>query len=145
MVRFLLLSILLSSCAINTPLLDNSNVKFSPSVPEDVQFYITNSLIKNSESKVSFSAYSINEYKILAGSSIRPLENEIKISLASEIIVNDTSFDVSYQIKKIYNSNELNPLAENQRKEFIIKQSLEEIIQKINMEISKIEMQSIKS
>ncbi len=145
MVRFLLLSILLSSCAINTPLLDNFNVKFSPSVPEDVQFYITNSLIKNSESKVSFSAYSINEYKILAGSSIRPLENEIKVSLTSEIIVNDISFDVSYQIKKIYNSNELNPLAENQRKEFIIKQSLEEIIQKINMEISKIEMQSIKS
>ena len=145
MVRFLLLSILLSSCAINTSLLDNSNVKFSPSVPEDVQFYITNSLIKNSESKVFFSAYSVNEYKILAGSSIRPLENEIKISLTSEIIVNDISFDVSYQIKKIYNSNELNPLAENQRKAFIIKQSLEEIIQKINMEISKIEMQSIKS
>ena len=145
MVRFLLLSILLYGCTINTPLLDNSNVKFSPSVPEDVQFYITNSLIKNNESKVSFSAYSVNEYKILAGSSIRPLENEIKISLTSEIIVNYISFDVSHQIKKIYNSNELNPLAENQRKEFIIKQSLEEIIQKINMEISKIEMQSIKS
>ena len=40
-------------------------------------------------------------------------------------------------LKKIYNTNELNPLAENQRKEFIVMQSLDEIIQQINMEISK--------
>ena len=145
MVRFLLLSILLSSCAINTSLLDNSNVKFSPSVPEDVQFYITNSLIKNSESKVFFSAYSVNEYKILAGSSIRPLENEIKVSLSITAVLNNESYELSYIIKKIYNTNELNPLAENQRKEFIVMQSLDEIVQQINMEISKIEMQSIKS
>ena len=101
--------------------------------------------IENDASELSFSEYGVNEYKILAGNSIRPLENEIKVSLSVKAVLNSESYEFSYIIKKIYNTNELNPLAENQRKEFIVMQSLDEIIQQINMEISKIEMQSIKS
>ena len=96
-------------------------------------------------SEISFSEYGVDEYKILAGSSIRPLENEIKVSLSLTAVLDNESYELSYIIKKIYNTNELNPLAENQRKEFIVMQSLDEIVQQINMEISKIEMQSIKS
>jgi hypothetical protein len=145
MIRCFYLALILSSCAIDTSLINNSNYKFDSTVPLDIQFHIINDLIENDASELSFSEYGVNEYKILAGNSIRPLENEIKVSLSVKAVFNSKSYEFSYIIKKIYNTNELNPLAENQRKEFIVMQSLDEIIQQINMEISKIEMQSIKS
>ena len=145
MIRCFYLALILSSCAIDTSSINNSNYKFDSTVPLDIQFHIINDLIENDASELSFSEYDVNEYKILAGNSIRPLENEIKVSLSIKAVLNSKSYEFSYIIKKIYNTNELNPLAENQRKEFIVMQSLDEIIQQINMEISKIEMQSIKS
>ena len=145
MIRCFYLALILSSCAIDTSSINNSNYKFDSTVPLDIQFHITKGLIENNASEISFSEYGVDEYKILAGSSIRPLENEIKVSLSITAVLNNESYELSYIIKKIYNTNELNPLAENQRKEFIVMQSLDEIIQQINMEISKIEMQSIKS
>ncbi|MEK9780195.1 MAG: hypothetical protein VW418_02060 [Gammaproteobacteria bacterium] len=145
MIRCFYLALILSSCAIDTSSINNSNYKFDSTVPLDIQFHIINNLIVNNASELSFSEYGVNEYKILAGASIRPLENEIKVSLSVKAFLNSESYEFSYIIKKIYNTNELNPLAENQRKEFIVMQSLDEIIQQINMEISKIEMQSIKS
>ena len=145
MIRCFYLALILSSCAIDTSSINNSNYKFDSTVPLDIQFHIINDLIENDASELSFSEYGVNEYKILAGNSIRPLENEIKVSLSVKAVLNSESYEFSYIIKKIYNTNELNPLAENQRKEFIVMQSLDEIIQQINMEISKIEMQSIKS
>lgn len=145
MIRCFYLALILSSCAIDTSSINNSNYKFDSTVPLDIQFHIINDLIENDASELSFSEYGVNEYKILAGNSIRPLENEIKVSLSVKAVLNSESYEFSYIIKKIYNTNELNPLAENQRKEFIVMQSLDEIIQQINLEISKIEMQSIKS
>ena len=145
MIRCFYLALILSSCAIDTSSINNSNYKFDSTVPLDIQFHIINDLIENDASELSFSEYDVNEYKILAGNSIRPLENEIKVSLSVKAVLNSKSYEFSYIVKKIYNTNELNPLAENQRKEFIVMQSLDEIIQQINMEISKIEMQSIKS
>ena len=145
MIRCFYLALILSSCAIDTSSINNSNYKFDSTVPLDIQFHIINDLIKNNASELSFSEYYVNEYKILAGNSIRPLENEIKVSLSVKAVLNSKSYEFSYIVKKIYNTNELNPLAENQRKEFIVMQSLDEIIQQINMEISKIEMQPIKS
>jgi len=145
MIRCFYLALILSSCAIDTSLINNSNYKFDSTVPLDIQFHIINNLIVNNASELSFSEYGVNEYKILAGNSIRPLENEVKVSLSVKAFLNSELYEFSYIIKKIYNTNELNPLAENQRKEFIVMQSLDEIIQQINMEISKIEMQSIKS
>jgi len=145
MIRCFYLALILSSCAIDTSLINNSNYKFDSTVPLDIQFHIINDLIENDASELSFSEYGVNEYKILAGNSIRPLENEVKVSLSVKAFLNSELYEFSYIIKKIYNTNELNPLAENQRKEFIVMQSLDEIIQQINMEISKIEMQSIKS
>ena len=145
MIRCFYVALILSSCAIDTSSINNSNYKFDSTVPLDIQFHITKGLIENNASEISFSEYGVDEYKILAGSSIRPLENEIKVSLSIIAVLDNESYELSYIIKKIYNTNELNPLAENQRKEFIVMQSLDEIIQQINMEISKIEMQSIKS
>jgi len=145
MIRCFYLALILSSCAIDTSSINNSNYKFDSTVPLDIQFHIINNLIVNNASELSFSEYGVNEYKILAGNSIRPLENEVKVSLSVKAFLNSELYEFSYIIKKIYNTNELNPLAENQRKEFIVMQSLDEIIQQINMEISKIEMQSIKS
>jgi hypothetical protein len=145
MIRCFYLALILSSCTIDTSSINNSNYKFDSTVPLDIQFHITKGLIENNASEISFSEYGVDEYKILAGSSIRPLENEIKVSLSVKAVLNSKSYEFSYIIKKIYNTNELNPLAENQRKEFIVMQSLDEIVQQINMEISKIEMQSIKS
>jgi len=145
MIRCFYLALILSSCAIDTSSINNSKYKFDSTVPLDIQFHIINDLIENNASEISFREYSVNEYKILAGSSIRPLENEIKVSLSITAVLDNESYELSYIIKKIYNTNELNPLAENQRKEFIVMQSLDEIIQQFNMEISKIEMQSIKS
>jgi len=145
MIRCFYLALILSSCAIDTSSINNSNYKFDSTVPLDIQFHITKGLIENNASEISFREYGVDEYKILAGSSIRPLENEIKVSLSLTAVLDNESYELSYIIKKIYNTNELNPLAENQRKEFIVMQSLDEIVQQINMEISKIEMQSIKS
>ena len=140
MIRCFYLALILSSCAIDTSSINNSNYKFDSTVPLDIQFHITKGLIENKASEISFSEYGVDEYKILAESSIRPLENEIKVSLSMTVVLDNESYELSYIIKKIYNTNELNPLAENQRKEFIVMQSLDEIVQQINMEISKIEM-----
>ena len=59
-------------------------------------------MIENDASELSFSEYGVNEYKILAGNSIRPLENEIKVSLSVKAVLNSESYEFSYIIKKIY-------------------------------------------
>ena len=142
----MIIDILIHVCISHVDVIDinnisnNSNYKFDSTVPLDIQFHIINDLIENDASELSFSEYGVDEYKILVGSSIRPMENEIKVSLSMTVVLDNESYELSYIIKKIYNTNELNPLAENQRKEFIVMQSLDEIVQQINMEISKIEM-----
>jgi hypothetical protein len=120
-------------------------INYDNSIPESIKnklnFVFNQSDIKDRKEaiQINLSGYQSSEYKIYAGAQLRSLEGEVSSSLTFNI---DSPQDVQKEINIVrrYDSNELNPFADKEAYKLVKKNINDEIIDRIILEVSLLEM-----
>ena len=147
----LLILIFVQGCGLNQYKLGNiSNYDYSiaydEGIPRSLEKKI-NSVFKpilNSNSrdnyKINIKNYKFDRYDVYAGQALRSLEVEFKSSIEVSLNLNDKKINKSLVSLKRFNSNELNPLADQEMLDFIQNQSIDDLVNQLFLEVSLIDM-----
>ena len=146
-----LVLIFTQGCELNQYKLGNiSNYDFSieydGGIPRGLEKKI-NSVFKpilNSNSrdnyKINIKNYKFDRYDVYAGQALRSLEVEVKSSIEVSLNLNDKNINKSLVSVKRFNSNELNPLADEEMLDFIRNQAIDDLVNQLFLEVSLIDM-----
>ena len=134
-----LVLIFTQGCELNQYKLGNiSNYDFSieydGGIPRGLEKKI-NSVFKpilNSDSrdiyKINIKNYKFDRYDVYAGQALRSMEVEIRSSIEVSLNLNDKKINKSLVSVKRFNSNELNPLADQEMLDFIRNQAIDDLV-----------------
>ena len=146
-----LILIFVQGCGLNQYKLGNiSNYDFSiaydEGIPRSLEKKI-NSVFKpilNSDSrdiyKINIKNYKFDRYDVYAGQALRSLEVEVKSSIEVSLNLNDKNINKSLVSVKRFNSNELNPLADQEMLDFIRNQAMDDLVDQLFVEVNLIDM-----
>jgi len=146
-----LVLIFIQGCGLNQYKLANiSNydysIAFDEGIPESLEKKI-NSVFKpalNSDGKnvykINIKNYKFDRYDIYAGQALRSLEVEVRSSMKVSLNFNDIKINKSLVSVKRFNSNELNPLADQEMLDFIKNQAIDDLVNQLFVEVSLIDM-----
>ena len=146
-----LVLIFTQGCELNQYKLGNiSNYDFSieydGGIPRGLEKKI-NSVFKpilNSDSrdiyKINIKNYKFDRYDVYAGQALRSLEVEVRSSIEVSLNLNDKKINKSLVSVKRFNSNELNPLADQEMLDFIRNQAMDDLVDQLFVEVNLIDM-----
>tara|TARA_B100000073_G_scaffold267138_1_gene226746 strand:- start:405 stop:851 length:447 start_codon:yes stop_codon:yes gene_type:complete len=90
--------------------------------------------------KINIKNYKFDKYEVYAGQALRLLEVEVKSSIEVSLNLNDKKVNKSLISVKRFNSNELNPLADQEMLDFIRNQAMDDLVDQLFLEVSLIDM-----
>ena len=124
----------------------NYLISYDKKVPEDIKRK-TNSIFKpkldkNLENpyKIDIRNYEFKKYSLYAGQALNSLEIETKSSIDVNFDLNNKKITKSLTSTKRFNSNELNPMAEQAMLDFIENEAIDDLINQLILEVTLIDM-----
>ena len=90
--------------------------------------------------RINIKNYKFDRYDVYAGQALRSLEVEVKSSIEVSLNLNDKNINKSLVSVKRFNSNELNPLADQEMLDFIRNQAIDDLVNQLFLEVSLIDM-----
>ena len=90
--------------------------------------------------KINIKNYKFDKYEVYAGQALRLLEVEVKSSIEVSLNLNDKKVNKSLVSVERFNSNELNPLADQEMLDFIRNQAMDDLVDQLFLEVSLIDM-----
>ena len=128
--------------------LDNSyyQLTFGKNVPLKLKQQATSVFTKNQQStsiqnnNIEINNYLFKKYDVYAGNALRALETEISISIDIKVKKNDKFISKTIVSTKRFNSIELNPLAEKEMLKFVKEQLINDLIDKLIIEVKLIDL-----
>ena len=119
---------------------------FGKNVPLKLKQQATSVFTKNQQStsiqnnKIEINNFLSKQYDIFAGNALRALETEISISIDIKIKKNNKFIGKTIVSTKRFSSNELNPLAEKEMLKFVEEQLINDLIDKLIIEVKLIDL-----
>ena len=119
---------------------------FGKSVPLKLKQKATSILTKNQQSTsiqnndIEINNYLFKKYDVYAGNALRALETEISISIDIKVKKNDKFISKTIVSTKRFSSIELNPLAEKEMLKFVEEQLINDLIDKLIIEVELIDL-----
>ena len=119
---------------------------FGKNVPLKLKQQATSVFTKNQQStsiqnnKIEINNFLSKQYDIFAGNALRALETEISISIDIKIKKNNKFIVKTIISTKRFSSNELNPLAEKEMLKFVEEQLINDLIDKLIIEVNLIDL-----
>jgi len=119
---------------------------FGKNVPLKLKQQATSVFTKNQQStsiqnnKIEINNFLSKQYDIFAGNALRALETEISISIDVKIKKNNKFIGKTIVSTKRFSSNELNPLAEKEMLKFVEEQLINDLIDKLIIEVNLIDL-----
>ena len=119
---------------------------FGKSVPLKLKQQATSILTKNQQSTsiqnndIEINNYLFKKYDVYAGNALRALETEISISIDIKVKKNDKFISKTIVSTKRFSSIELNPLAEKEMLKFVEEQLINDLIDKLIIEVKLIDL-----
>ena len=146
-----LVLIFTQGCELNQYRLGNiSNYDYSITYDEEIPRSIEkriNSLFKpilysgsRDVYRINIKNYKFDRYDVYAGKALRSLEVEVRSSIEVSLNLNDKKINKSLVSVKRFNSNELNPLADQEMLDFIRNQAIDDLVNQLFLEVSLIDM-----
>ena len=146
-----LVLIFTQGCELNQYRLGNiSNYDYSITYDEEIPRSIEkriNSLFKpilysgsRDVYRINIKNYKFDRYDVYAGQALRSLEVEVRSSIEVSLNLNDKKINKSLVSVKRFNSNELNPLADQEMLDFIRNQAIDYLVNQLFLEVSLIDM-----
>ena len=89
---------------------------------------------------IEINNYLFKKYDVYAGNAMRALETEISISIDIKVKKNDKFISKTIVSTKRFNSIELNPLAEKEMLKFVEEQLINDLIDKLIIEVKLIDL-----
>ena len=89
---------------------------------------------------IEINNYLFKKYDVYAGNAMRALETEISISIDIKVKKNDKFISKTIVSTKRFNSIELNPLAEKEMLKFVKEQLINDLIDKLIIEVKLIDL-----
>tara|TARA_Y100001970_G_scaffold97583_1_gene122817 strand:+ start:195 stop:641 length:447 start_codon:yes stop_codon:yes gene_type:complete len=146
-----LILIFAHGCVLNQYKLGNiSNYDYSVAYDEGIPRSLEKKInsvfrpITNSDNrdvyKINIKNYKFDRYDVYAGEALRSLEVEVRSSIEVSLNLNDKKINKSLVSVKRFNSNELNPLADQEMLDFISNQAIDDLVNQLYLEVSLIDM-----
>ena len=128
--------------------LNNSyyQLTFGKNVPLKLKQQAKSVFEKNQQStsiqnnNIEINNYLFKKYDVYAGNALRALETEISISIDIKVKKNDKFISKTIVSTKRFNSIELNPLAEKEMLKFVEEQLINDLIDKLIIEVKLIDL-----
>ena len=128
--------------------LNNSyyQLTFGKNVPLKLKQQATSVFTKNQQStsiqnnNIEINNYLFKKYDVYAGNALRALETEISISIDIKVKKNDKFISKTIVSTKRFSSIELNPLAEKEMLKFVEEQLINDLIDKLIIEVKLIDL-----
>ena len=128
--------------------LNNSyyQLTFGKNVPLKLKQQATSVFTKNQQSTsiknnyIEINNYLFKKYDVYAGNALRALETEISISIDIKVKKNDKFISKTIVSTKRFSSIELNPLAEKEMLKFVEEQLINDLIDKLIIEVKLIDL-----
>mgnify|MGYP001166621740 FL=1 len=148
---FLALVLVVSACHTSQfqklDLNDSSyQLTFGKNIPLKLKQQATSVFTKNQHSasiqnnKIEINNYLSKKYDVYAGNALRALETEISISIDIKVKKNDKFLSKTIESTKRFSSIELNPLAEKEMLKFVEEQLINDLIDKLIIEVKLIDL-----
>ncbi len=122
------------------------SIEYDEGIPRGLEKKI-NSVFKpilNSDSrdvyKINIKNYKFDRYDVYAGQALRSLEVEVRSSIEVSLNLNDKKINKKLVSLKRFNSNELNPLADQEMLDFIRNQAMDDLVDQLFVEVNLIDM-----
>lgn len=121
-------------------------LNFGKNVPLKLKQQATSIFTKNQQStsiqnnSIEINNYLSKKYNVYAGNALRALETEISISIDIKVEKNDKFINKTIVSTKRFSSIELNPLAEKEMLKFIEEQLINDLIDKLIIEVKLIDL-----
>ena len=141
---------IVSSCSYNQIALgpnsrENYLVYYDDSIPDSLKEMLDISFNHSAfdddeKTRIYLKNFDSNNYNIYAGSSLRSLEGEVAVSIQLEIISKLKTKNKSIKVMERHKSSELNPFAEQETVESLIRIINNEIYNQLLLEVSLFEM-----
>ena len=148
-----LLALVLVVSACNTSQFQKLNLNdsyyqltFGKNVPLKLKQQATSVFTKNQQSgskqnnDIEINNYLSKKYDVYAGNALRALETEISISIDIKVKKNDKFISKTIESTKRFSSIELNPLAEKEMLKFVEEQLINDLIDKLIIEVKLIDL-----
>ena len=146
-----LILIFTHGCVLNQYKLGNiSNYDYSVAYDEGIPRSLEKKInsvfrpITNSDNrdvyKINIKNYKFDRYDVYAGQALRSMEVEVRSSIEVSLNLNDKKINKSLVSVKRFNSNELNPLADQEMLDFIKNQAIDDLVNQLFLEVSLIDM-----
>ena len=148
-----LLALVLVVSACNTSQFQKLNLNdsyyqltFGKNVPLKLKQQATSVFTKNQHSasiqnnEIEINNYLSKKYDVYAGNALRALETEISISIDIKVKKNDKFLSKTIESTKRFSSIELNPLAEKEMLKFVEEQLINDLIDKLIIEVKLIDL-----
>ena len=119
---------------------------FGKKIPLKLKQQATSVFTKNQHSTsiqnndIEISNYLFKKYDVYAGNALRALETEISISVDIKVKKNDRFVSKTIVSTKRFGSIELNPLAEKEMLKFVEEQLINDLIDKLIVEVELIDL-----
>ena len=119
---------------------------FGKNVPLKLKQQATSVFTKNQQSTyiqnndIKINNYLFKKYDVYAGNALRALETEISISIDIKVKKNDKFISKTITSTKRFSSIELNPLAEKEMLKFVEEQLINDLIDKLIIEVKLIDL-----
>ena len=119
---------------------------FGKNVPLKLKQQATSVFTKNQQSTsiqnndIEINNYLLQKYDVYAGNALRALETEISISIDIKVKKNDKFISKTIESTKRFSSIELNPLAEKEMLKFVEEQLINDLIDKLIVEVKLIDL-----
>ena len=119
---------------------------FGINVPLKLKQQATSIFTKNQKSSsiqnndIEINNYLFKKYDVYAGNALRALETEISISIDIKVRKNDKFISKTIVSTKRFSSIELNPLAEKEMLKFVEEQLINDLIDKLIIEVKLIDL-----
>ena len=128
--------------------LDNSyyQLTFGKNVPLKLKQQATSIFTKNQQSpstqnnKIEINNYLTKRYDVYAGDALRALETEMSISMDIKVNKNSKFISKTIMSTKRFSSIELNPLAEKEMLKLVEEQLINDLIDKLIIEVNLIDL-----
>ena len=124
----------------------NYSIKYDKKIPISLEQKINSvfkpRLINGLENiyKIEIKNYKFNRYDIYSGQALRSLEVEVRSSIEIALEMNDKKVNKSLISMRRYNSNELNPMADQEMLNFIKNELIEDLVNQLMLEVNLIDM-----
>ena len=128
--------------------LDDSyyQLTFGKSVPLELKQRAISVFTKNQQSpsiqnnNIEINNYRSKQYDVYAGNALRALETEMSISMDIKVKKNSKFISKTIMSTKRFSSIELNPLAEKEMLKFVEEQLINDLIDKLIIEVNLIDL-----